>query len=54
MSEQAALPTASPGHPRRAPFVRGVGGVGRRAADERGACGGVAVDELAERSEVFR
>ena len=36
MSEQAAPPLASPQR------------VGRRAVDERGACGGAAVDELAE------
>jgi signal transduction histidine kinase/DNA-binding response OmpR family regulator len=42
MSEQAAPPDASPQR------------VGRRAVNERGACGGAAVDELAERSEAFR
>src|SRR3990172_12879321 len=42
MSEQAAPPIAGP---------QGVGG---RAVKERGACGGAAVDELAERSEAWK
>ena len=41
-SEQAATPDAGPQR------------VGRRAVNERGACGGAAVDELAERSEALR
>jgi len=42
MSEQATPPRAGP---QRA---------GRRAVSERGACGGEAVDELAERSEALK
>jgi hypothetical protein len=41
MSEQAGTPIAGPQR------------VGRRAVNERGACGGAAVAELAERSEAF-
>lgn len=36
-SEQAAPHDPSPGHPRRAPRMRGVGGAGRRSVGERGA-----------------
>ena len=53
MSEQVAPPHASPQPGTRAALAIYAAWV-RRAINERGACGGVAVDELAELSEAPR